>query len=180
MGLNFKYPDDYLSHLSRLEDYEISSDAGYIEFFPLNELEKISEEYETSVNVPNYIAIGINGGGVGIFINKNNMNLTELVQYLLDPESLGLLYHEFNVNPDSEALLIYLKSSLDLESDISIFEIEETEDMLNYTKDGITYYQLFPLDYAIDLIESDLELKDRGYSNEYIAKRLLDYRLNDA
>lgn len=108
------------------------------------------------------------------------MNLTELVKYLLNPETLGLLYKEFKVNPDSEALLIYLKNSLDLESDIFIFEIEETEDMLNYIKDGINYYQLFPLDYTIDLIESDLELKDRGYSDEYIAKRLLDYRLNDA
>jgi len=108
------------------------------------------------------------------------MKLTELVNYLLNPEELGSLYDNLKVDVESEALLIYMKDALDLKSDIFIFEIEKTEDRLHFIKEGINYYQLFPVDLAVDLIESDLELKDRGYTSEYIAKRLLEYRKNDA
>ena len=67
----FEYPADYLDYLNSLEDYEIYSDLGFIELFPLNDLDKINEEYQVHVCVPDFIAIGTNGGGVGIFINKN-------------------------------------------------------------------------------------------------------------
>ncbi|WP_175550362.1 HNH endonuclease [Chryseobacterium vrystaatense] len=36
----------------------------------MNELEEINIDYETNTYVPNFIAIGSNGGDVGIFINK--------------------------------------------------------------------------------------------------------------
>ena len=46
---------------------------------------------------------------------------------MLDPDQLKALYQKLGVNSDSEALLIYLRETLSLESEISIFEIEETE-----------------------------------------------------
>lgn len=108
------------------------------------------------------------------------MKLEDLIKYLLNPEQLEDLYQEEEINTESEALLIYMNGALDLKSEISVFEIEETEDDLVFEKNGEKYFQLFPIDYAIELIESDLELKDKGYSDLEIAKRLLDYRLKDA
>lgn len=108
------------------------------------------------------------------------MKLEDLIKYLLNPEQLEVLYQEEEINTESEALLIYMNGALDLESEISVFEIEETEDDLVFERNGEKYFQLFPIDYAIELIESDLELKDKGYSDLEIAKRLLDYRLKDA
>lgn len=108
------------------------------------------------------------------------MKLEDLIKYLINPEQLEVLYQEEGINIESEALLIYLKGALDLKSEISVFEIEETEDDLVFEKDGERYFQLFPIDYAIDLIESDLDLKNKGHSDLEIAKQLLDYRLKDA
>jgi hypothetical protein len=108
------------------------------------------------------------------------MKLEELIHYLIDTKQVKNLYQERDLNTESEALLIYLKGALDLKSEISFFVIEETNDNLVFEKDGEKYFQLFPIEYAIDLIEYDLELKNKGYSHLEIAKRLLDYRLKDA
>jgi len=108
------------------------------------------------------------------------MNLVEIIKYLTDPEKLKELYKEQGLNTESEALLIYMQETLNLDSEISFFELEETEDNLFFEKDGKQYIQLFSLDYAVELIELDLNLKDKGYSDMKIAERLLDYRKNDA
>lgn len=108
------------------------------------------------------------------------MKLPELINYLTNPEQLQTIYKEQGLNEESEALLIYLKEELDVKEDIAIFEIEETDDDLLFQKDGIQYVQLFPIVHAIDLIEFDLDLKDKGYSNLEIAQKLLDYRKSDA
>jgi hypothetical protein len=107
------------------------------------------------------------------------MKLIEFIKYLTNPELLESLYKEQGLNLESEVLLIYMKEDLDLSSYISILEIEETEDDLIFEKEGLKYIQLFPIDYAIDLIEFDLNMKDKGYSDLEIAERLLEYRKND-
>jgi hypothetical protein len=107
------------------------------------------------------------------------MKLEELVPYLMNSKKLEK-FLEKELNQESEALLIYMLNELDLKSEISIFEIEETDDDLVFEKDGETYIQLFPIEYAIELIESDLELKDNEYSDLEIAQRLLEYRIKDA
>jgi hypothetical protein len=107
------------------------------------------------------------------------MKLIEFIKYLTNPELLESLYKEQGLNLESEVLLIYMKEDLDLSSYISILEIEETEDDLIFEKEGLKYIQLFPIDYAIDLIEFDLNIKDKGYSDLEIAERLLEYRKND-
>ncbi|MDR1714977.1 MAG: hypothetical protein LBS20_03960 [Prevotella sp.] len=108
------------------------------------------------------------------------MKLENLIDYLINPMKLNILYKDFNLNLDSEAILIYMQDSLNLESKIFLFEIEETEDYQIYKKDNIEYIQLFPVDYAIELINEDLDLMNKGYSNLAIAERLLQYRINDA
>ena len=108
------------------------------------------------------------------------MKLVELIKYLTHPEKLDDLYQEQGLNVESEALLIYLQGELKLESEVTIFEIEETEDDLVFEKEGVQYVQLFQFDYAIELIESDLDLNNKGYSDSEIAQRLLEYRQKDA
>jgi hypothetical protein len=112
--------------------------------------------------------------------SAGSLNLVKLVKYLTDPEQLEELYQVHGLNTESEALLIYMHWALDLESEISILEIEETEDDMIFEKNGIKYIQLFPIDHAITLIELDLGLKDKGYSDLEIAQRLLEYRKKDA
>jgi hypothetical protein len=108
------------------------------------------------------------------------MKLIDLIKYLTHPEKLYKLYQEQGLNLESEALLIYLKGDLNLDSEVYIFEIEETEDDLVFEKEEIRYIQLFPLDHAIELIESDLDLKNKGRSDLEVAQRLLEYRQKDA
>lgn len=108
------------------------------------------------------------------------MKLTELINFLTNPERLEDLYKEQGVNTESEALLIYLREALSLESEIAFFTIEETGGDLFFTKDGVQYIALFSVDHTIDLIEHDLDLKNKGYSDLAIAQRLLEYRINDA
>lgn len=108
------------------------------------------------------------------------MKIIDLIEFLIEPDKLPDLYAQYQFNEKSEAILIYLKEDLSIVSDVYLFEIEETEDDILYEKDNVKYIQLFPVDYAIELIESDLNLKNKRYSKEEIAKKLLDYRLKDA
>lgn len=108
------------------------------------------------------------------------MKLIDLIKYLINPENLNELIQQQGLNAESEALLIYMQEDLNLEAEISILEIEETEDEIVFEKEGIRYIQLFPIDHAIDLIEHDLNLKDKGYSDLQIAERLLEYKKYDA
>jgi hypothetical protein len=108
------------------------------------------------------------------------VKLVELVNYLINVNILNILYQKQELNNDSEVLLIYMKDALDIESETILFEIEETEDDLIFEKEGVRYIQLFHLDHAIDLIEFDLNLKNKGFSNLEIAQKLLQYREKDA
>ena len=108
------------------------------------------------------------------------MKLTDLIPYLVNTEQLNDFYSTQKLNTDSEALIIYMVNDLNIESEVSIFEIEETEDQLIFEKDGVRYIELFPIEHASQLIEFDLNLKRTGFSDIEIAKRLLEYRINDA
>jgi hypothetical protein len=110
----------------------------------------------------------------------DKMRYAVLIQYLTNPDLLGSLYENLGINSESEALQIYMKNELSLNSEIFIFEIEETKGELIFERDGVKYFELFPVDHAVNLIEFDLQLKEKGYSDLQIAERLLEYRLNDA
>jgi hypothetical protein len=107
------------------------------------------------------------------------MKLETLVEYLLNPESLENLFLGMKLDPESAAVLIYMENRLAIDSEIHLFAVEETEDELEFEKEGVTYFQLFPIFHTIKLIKSDLELKDSEIPHIKIAERLLEYRLND-
>lgn len=96
MNNNFKYPDDYLSYVNNLQDNEIFTDSGYIELFPFEELEEINKEYEIEIYAPNFITIGTNGGGVGIFINKENNQIFSIPFVGIDENDAVLLANSFS------------------------------------------------------------------------------------
>lgn len=108
------------------------------------------------------------------------MKYIDIIHYLVFPQQLKVLYEKMGVSDESEALLIYMKDKLDEASEVYIFSVEETEDDLIFEKDGTSYVQLFPVEYAVYLIENILQLKDGNYSNIEIANRVLAYRLTDA
>ena len=94
MNSKFEFTEDYVSFVNNLN--EINSEYGYIELFPLNELEEINKEYETDEYVPNFIAIGTNGGGVGIFINKENMKIYSIPFVGMEESDAVLLANSFS------------------------------------------------------------------------------------
>ncbi|MEJ5148440.1 hypothetical protein [Sphingobacterium sp. MYb388] len=108
------------------------------------------------------------------------MKLVELIKYLINPGQLDELFIHLGLNLEAEVYLIYLESRLNLESEVCIFPIEETDDDLIFEKDGKRYIQLFSIDHAVDLIEYDLDLNNKNYSDIEIARQLLDYRQKDA
>ncbi len=108
------------------------------------------------------------------------MKLVNIVKELLNPELLVQFYIDNQLNNDSEAVLMYMENEINIDSEIIFFDIEETEDDLIFEKNGFNYIQLFPIDYASELIVNDLNLKNKGYSDLEIAFKLLQYRLNDA
>ena len=105
------------------------------------------------------------------------MTLVDLIEYLVDPEKLESLDLQ---RQETDCQIIYLKDNLSINSEVRIFGVEETEDNITHESEGDRYIQLFPVEMAIDVIESDLQLTGKGYSNKKIAKRLLEYRIKDA
>jgi hypothetical protein len=108
------------------------------------------------------------------------MKIVELISFLKSKEKLEELYKVFNLSLNSECVLIYMKEKIDIDSDIFFFEIEDTEDNIEFIKEGLVYIQLFPLFYASELITLDLDLLNKGFDNLQIAQRLIEYRINDS
>jgi hypothetical protein len=96
MNNKFEFPEDYISFMNNLDDNEINTENGYIELFPLNELDEINKEYEIDKLAPNYIAIGTNGGGVGIFINKENKQIFSIPFIGIEETDAILLANSFS------------------------------------------------------------------------------------
>lgn len=107
------------------------------------------------------------------------MKLQDLVPYLESKSTLYLLYNEINFQRDDINLLIYMKDTLNVKSEVFLFTEEETEDHLIFLKEGQKFVQLFPIELALDLIENDLDLKGRGFSDLEIAEHLIQYALLD-
>lgn len=92
----FEFPEDYISFIKYVKEYEINSENGYIELFPFEELEEINKEFETEELVPNFVAIGTNGGGIGIFFNKTNNNIYSIPFVEMEENDAVLLADSFS------------------------------------------------------------------------------------
>ena len=109
------------------------------------------------------------------------MKLVDLIEFLKDQDELEQLFEREKLNTESEAIIICMERALDIESEIKLFEIEETGGNLVFEKNGIRYIELFPAYHAMEIIESYFDKpEEKGYSNLEIAERLLEYREKDA
>ena len=108
------------------------------------------------------------------------MKLVDIIEYLRHPSKVGQLNDTLNLSTNSEAILIYMKDSLDLDSELRFFEVETTEDELVYKENGVAYHQLFPIDHAVEILDSYFSDNEKKLDNVGLAKRLLEYRINDA
>ena len=108
------------------------------------------------------------------------MKLLDIIGHLRDPDKVGQLYDTLKLSTDSEAVLIYMEDSLSLDSELHFFEIEKTDDTLVFTENGVTYYQFCPLDHASEIIDSYFLDNEKQLDNLVLAKRLMDYIVNDA
>ncbi|MDQ1161515.1 hypothetical protein QE422_001883 [Chryseobacterium sp. SORGH_AS 447] len=107
------------------------------------------------------------------------MNFINFIDYLIDTVKLDNLLIEMNVDRESEALIACLKESLDINSEVSIFGIEETDGKLIFEKSGTKFIELFPLE-MLQEITIDYVNAYKNLSHYEIAKKIMDYRINDA
>ena len=107
------------------------------------------------------------------------MNFINFIDYLINPEKLDNLLSELNVDRESEAFIACLKDSLDVNSEISVFGIEETEGKLEFEKNGNKFIELFPLE-MLEEMTTEYVNTYKNMSHSEIAQRLIDYRINDA
>lgn len=107
------------------------------------------------------------------------MNFLNFIDYLIDPEKLVDLVTQLNVNNESEALIACLKDSLEIDSEVAIFGIEDTDGKLKFEKDGNKFIELFPLEMLQEMTVEHVNTY-KGISNYEIAQRLIKYRINDA
>jgi hypothetical protein len=109
------------------------------------------------------------------------MKLIDLVKYLKDDTALERFYFENNINAEDESPLAYMENELHIDSEIHLLSWEETEDEVVIEKDGKRFIQLFPLNLGVDFYSyfEDYFIKE-NYDEKQIAKRLLEYRINDA
>ena len=108
------------------------------------------------------------------------MNLLDFIEYLTNPHKLEGFYRAQGINNETEILIIYLVGSLNLESAVKLFGIEETGGLTHFQQDTIDYVSLLGVDEAIELLTTDLTFQDKKVTNLDRANRLLEYAIYDA
>lgn len=105
------------------------------------------------------------------------MNLLELITQLADPGSQDAFFLYHGVDTTSEHLSVYMQGKPNLVANIALLGVEETDEQMDYYKDGIHWVNFLPL-YMVD------EIVEGGVANHKslieIVTRVLEYDHNDA
>jgi hypothetical protein len=107
------------------------------------------------------------------------MKLIDVVEALRNPDTAVQLAEKELPGVEFLVLDMYMKDELDLNSDIRFFDAEKMSG-LYLDIDGIKYVNVFPLTMAQELVGDFMKLYGPDATNETLAKRLFQYRLNDA
>jgi hypothetical protein len=70
--LNIILSSDLLAYYNNNGELELSSSKAFFELFKLNQLDQVNKEYEVASYCPNFLLIGTNGGGAGVFENRTS------------------------------------------------------------------------------------------------------------
>ena len=108
------------------------------------------------------------------------MKLVELVNYFKRGGSFEEFCKDNSLDKEAEVIEIYMEKPFDLSNDLAFFEIEKTEGNVEYTSNGVTYYNLFDFYCFLDAISESNEGGNRSISDNEIAQRLLSYAIHDA
>ena len=107
------------------------------------------------------------------------MKLLELIRNLKSIKQANELIAKELPGVEYDLIDLYAINSLNVDSDIRFFNVEEIPNDLVIKVDGINYVNLFPLNLIQEMVEEYSNLREI-FSDEEIAKRILEYRLKDA
>lgn len=107
------------------------------------------------------------------------MNLIELIDHLKTSLKAEQLINQQIPGVEFDLVELYMKDSLGFESEIAFFDVETIPGNLIIEIDGIKYENLFSLSEIQEIVEQYVE-EYPNWSDLDIAKRILEYRLNDA
>lgn len=104
------------------------------------------------------------------------MNLIEFIKYLRNNEIEQYMNLHYP-NIDYYDAEVYLKGSINKESELVIFDGEKIEGVIEMEVNNEKYYNLFTLDHLVEVFED--YSNPSGKDNE-IAEMIINYRINDA
>ncbi|RYU79288.1 hypothetical protein [Hymenobacter persicinus] len=105
------------------------------------------------------------------------MNLLDLTIQLANPHSRDAFFLDHRVDTTSEHLSIYMHGAPGLETAIALLGVEETDEVLDYYKDGAHWVNFLPLYMVEEIVEGGVAAHK---SPVEIATRVLEYARNDA
>jgi len=109
------------------------------------------------------------------------MKLVEIVNYFESEASLQEIYSDLKLEGDSDNIGVYMKNSIDINSDIYFFDEAETGDLIEITKEGIKYFNLFSLGLGVEFYSYFKDYFEiNNYSDLQKAQRLVEYVIYDA
>ncbi|UII32248.1 hypothetical protein LVD17_00155 [Fulvivirga ulvae] len=108
------------------------------------------------------------------------MKLVELVTYFRKGGSFDEFCRNKSLDIEAEVIEVYMEKPFDLGNDLAFFEIEKTEGNIEYTFNGVTYFNLFDFYYFLDVIDESCEGKNSLMPDDEIAQKLLSYAIHDA
>lgn len=105
------------------------------------------------------------------------MNLLELITRLVEPSSRAAFFRDHDVDTASEHLSVYMRGAPGLETEIALLGVEETDEVIDYYKDGTHWVNFLPLYMVEEWVEGGVEAHK---SPEEMAARVLEYVRDDA
>ena len=104
------------------------------------------------------------------------MNLLNLVARLAAPRPIEPFLLEHGVNTASEHLSVYMRQAPGLETDIALLGVEETDEVMVYSRDGTDWLNFLPLYMVEEMVQGGVAAYK---SPTEIATRILDYARDD-
>ncbi|WP_210522073.1 hypothetical protein [Hymenobacter terricola] len=105
------------------------------------------------------------------------MNLLELINQLAEPGPRDAFFLHHGVAFTSEHLSVYMRGEPSLEAEVALLGVEETDEQMDYHKDGAHWVNFLPLYMVEEMVEGGVAAHKRPVD---IATRVLEYARDDA